>query len=134
MYNLSQCVAVLGLLVLVDFKVAGWSGGSGRMASSWSSDSSNLWHNGFVDYYVHESFSSLEKDQIKNALDYISSELQGCIKFNELRRKPNMGRSFLEINSGISCGSEIGKQRGRSTKVDLNPDAGCLARGKILLR
>jgi len=102
------------------------------MENSWISDKNKLWHNGILDYYLHHSFSHDEKENIKTAMESMKNQLApGCLTFHELDKRPTQ-QSFLDIQPGDSCRSEIGRAINRGNIIHLNSKAGCMNQGTII--
>lgn len=106
---------------------------SKSMQNSWNSDTNKLWHGGILEFYLDRSFSDDEKEDIRKAMKTMENQLAaGCLTFHEITDKKPTQQSFLDIQPGDSCGSEVGRQINRGNIIHLNPTTNCIKPGVIM--
>ena len=80
-----------------------------------------------IEYFIDGKLKRIEyKINITTALDQIESVVS-CLNFDQMEHKPLYNKEIILFESSAEgCFSHVGKQKGRPTRINLDPNSGCL--------
>ena len=90
---------------------------------------SKRWNTDRIEYFIDKTLDKISwRSNISSALNQID-DVVTCLSFQHLHKKPAdlYARELLLFEyTGHGCYSHVGKQHGRPTRINLDPNLGCL--------